>query len=111
MFRRAERAFALFVASLIPGVGERHIAARDAAEARRLALEQEREAQAQREPEGQEEREMEVQDTERVRRESVAPPHTTAVAETGGREAPGASEEGIRERGEHRGEQRPLAEI
>ena len=31
--RRVERAFALFIASLVPGVGERHIAARDAAEA------------------------------------------------------------------------------
>ncbi|KAL8907541.1 MAG: hypothetical protein Q9207_001350 [Kuettlingeria erythrocarpa] len=111
LFRRAERAFALFVASLIPGVGERHIAARDAAEARRLAVEQEREVQAQRESEGQEEGEMEVQDTERVRRESVAPPHTTGLAETNGREAPGAPEEGIRDRGEHRGEQRPLVEI
>ncbi|KAI4206030.1 MAG: hypothetical protein LQ346_001340 [Caloplaca aetnensis] len=111
LFRRAERAVALFVASLIPGVGERHIAARDAAEARRLAVEQEREVQAQREPEGQEEREMEVQDTERVRRESVAPPHSPALAETSGTEVPGVSEEGIRERGEHQGEQRPLVEI
>lgn len=34
--RRLERAVALFVASLVPGVGERHIAARDAAEAARL---------------------------------------------------------------------------
>lgn len=33
--RRLERAVALFVASLVPGVGERHIAARDAAEAAR----------------------------------------------------------------------------
>ncbi|KAL8953106.1 MAG: hypothetical protein Q9222_001044, partial [Ikaeria aurantiellina] len=43
LFRRAERAVALFVASLVPGVGERHIAARDAAEARRLDEERERE--------------------------------------------------------------------
>ena len=69
LFRRAERAIALFVASLVPGVGERHIAARDAAEARRLAQEQEREVHAQQERENQEEREMEVQD--RVRREST----------------------------------------
>ena len=41
--RRAERAVALFVASLVPGVGERHIAARDAAEAARAAEQRERE--------------------------------------------------------------------
>lgn len=35
--RRAERAVALFLASLVPGVGERHIAARDAAEVTRQA--------------------------------------------------------------------------
>ena len=50
--RRAERATALFVASLVPGVGERHIAARDAAEAARLAEEREREEQSRREVEG-----------------------------------------------------------
>ena len=44
--RRIERAVALFVASLVPGVGERHIAARDAAEAARIAEQQEREARA-----------------------------------------------------------------
>ena len=45
--RRAERAVALFVASLVPGVGERHIAARDAAEA--AIREQERERERERE--------------------------------------------------------------
>ena len=44
--RRVERAMALFIASLVPGVGERHIAARDAAEATRQAVEREREEQA-----------------------------------------------------------------
>ncbi|KAL8761913.1 MAG: hypothetical protein Q9184_002017 [Pyrenodesmia sp. 2 TL-2023] len=111
LFRRAERAIALFVASLVPGVGERHIAARDAAEAQRLEVEQDREVQAQREREGQEEREIDVQDAERVRRESVAPPYPPGLADTSGREVPGASGEGIRERGEHRGEERPLVEI
>lgn len=111
LFRRAERAIALFVASLVPGVGERHIAARDAAEARRLEVEQEREVQGQREREGQEGREMEVQDAERVRRVSVAPPHSPGLAGTSGSEDPGASGEGIRERGDHGGEQRPLVEI
>lgn len=38
--RRAERAIALFIASLVPGFGERHIAAREAAEA--ASLEEER---------------------------------------------------------------------
>lgn len=41
--RRTERAVALFVASLVPGVGERHIAARDAAEAVRMAEVRQRE--------------------------------------------------------------------
>lgn len=41
--RRAERAIALFLASLVPGVGERHIAAREAAEAVRLVEERGRE--------------------------------------------------------------------
>ncbi|KAL6720412.1 hypothetical protein ACLMJK_002334 [Lecanora helva] len=47
-FRRVERAVALFVASLVPGVGERHIAAREAAEAARQAEAREREEQARR---------------------------------------------------------------
>ncbi|KAL8747830.1 MAG: hypothetical protein Q9190_000330 [Brigantiaea leucoxantha] len=70
LFRRAERAVALFVASLVPGVGERHIAARDAADAQRLAEEREREVQAQREREGEEERALEVEEVRR--RESTA---------------------------------------
>lgn len=41
--RRAERAIALFIASLVPGVGERHIAAREAAEAASLEAERARE--------------------------------------------------------------------
>ena len=50
-FRRIERAVALFVASLVPGVGERHIAAREAAEAARQQQEREREERARREEE------------------------------------------------------------
>ncbi|KAL9637374.1 MAG: hypothetical protein Q9164_002219 [Protoblastenia rupestris] len=49
--RRIERAIALFIASLVPGVGERHIAAREAAEAARQAEIREREDQARREEE------------------------------------------------------------
>ena len=49
--RRIERAIALFVASLVPGVGERHIAAREAAEAARQAEVREREERARRESE------------------------------------------------------------
>ena len=49
--RRLERALALFVASLVPGVGERHIAARDAAEAARREEERLREENARREEE------------------------------------------------------------
>ncbi|MCJ1436566.1 hypothetical protein MMC27_005946 [Xylographa pallens] len=44
LIRRIERATALFVASLVPGVGERHIAARDAADAARQAAEREEQA-------------------------------------------------------------------
>lgn len=53
-FRRVERAVALFVASLVPGVGERHIAAREAAEAARQAEAREREARIKEEEERQE---------------------------------------------------------
>ncbi|KAL9020115.1 MAG: hypothetical protein Q9185_002645 [Variospora sp. 1 TL-2023] len=113
LFRRAERAVALFVASLVPGVGERHIAARDAAEARRLEAEREREVRAQRERDGQEEREMEVQEAERVRRDSVlGPPRSPGFAESSGRDAAGArTGEGVRERGEGGGQRDPLVEI
>ncbi|KAL9128296.1 MAG: hypothetical protein Q9217_003001 [Psora testacea] len=47
--RRIERAIALFIASLVPGVGERHIAAREAAEAARQGQIREREEQLRRE--------------------------------------------------------------
>ena len=57
--RRLERALALFVASLVPGVGERHIAARDAAEAARREEERLREESARKEEE----------EKDRVRRE------------------------------------------
>lgn len=49
--RQVERAIALFVASLVPGVGERHIAAREASEAARQAEIREREDQVRREEE------------------------------------------------------------
>ncbi|KAI4118570.1 MAG: hypothetical protein LQ345_001407 [Seirophora villosa] len=114
LFRRAERAVALFVASLVPGVGERHIAARDAAEARRLEAEREREVRAQREREEQEEREMEVQEAERVRRESVVgPPLSPRLAESSGHDAARTgADERVRERGDGGGQQRgPLVEV
>ena len=57
IIRRIERATALFVASLVPGVGERHIAARDAADAARQAAEREREEQARRDEEVREQAE------------------------------------------------------
>ena len=52
--RRVERAVALFVASLVPGVGERHIAAREAAEAARQAEAREREERARKEEDARE---------------------------------------------------------
>lgn len=70
--RRLERALALFVASLVPGVGERHIAARDAAEAARREEERLREENARKEEEDRVKRELEGQDKEekdRVKRE------------------------------------------
>ncbi|KAL8664058.1 MAG: hypothetical protein Q9202_003350 [Teloschistes flavicans] len=75
LVRRVERAIALFLASLVPGVGERHIAARGAAAAaenRRLEgereREQEREVREGQERENREEAEMERAE---VRRESL----------------------------------------
>ena len=47
-FRRIERAVALFIASLVPGFGERQIAARDVAEAARRAEERDREEREER---------------------------------------------------------------
>ncbi|MCJ1483689.1 hypothetical protein MMC06_003857 [Schaereria dolodes] len=75
--RRVERAIALFVASLVPGVGERHIAARDAAEAAEAA----REAEA-REREEQERRDADVarQREERGTREVVAEGENADIA-------------------------------
>ena len=49
--RRIERAVALFIASLVPGVGERHIAAREAAEAARQMEEREQAERLSREEE------------------------------------------------------------
>ncbi|KAL8838991.1 MAG: hypothetical protein Q9170_001921 [Blastenia crenularia] len=97
LFRRAERAIALFLASLVPGVGERHIAARDAAQARRVGEEREREAATTREREEREKRGMEAQDQERASGESSS---AAPVAEASGNEAggDGGGGEGMRER-------------
>ncbi len=65
--RRAERAVALFVASLVPGVGERHIAARDAAESARIREERERDMERE-ERNRQEERERNEAEREEDRR-------------------------------------------
>ena len=61
-FRRIERAVALFVASLVPGVGERHIAAREAAEAARQVEVREREERARKEEDEREQQERIVAD-------------------------------------------------
>ncbi|PGH12042.1 hypothetical protein AJ80_06861 [Polytolypa hystricis UAMH7299] len=53
-FRRVERAVALFIASLVPGVGERHIAARNAAEEAQRQREQEAAQQNEDETRGEE---------------------------------------------------------
>ena len=61
-FRRIERAVALFVASLVPGVGERHIAAREAAEAARQVEAREREERARKEEDEREQQERIIAD-------------------------------------------------
>ena len=97
--RRAERAIALFVASLIPGVGERHIAAREAA--RELMEEAgqalEREEQARREREDVEQR-----------REATAPEQSAAEASS---TAAGSNAESSAAGGQDQTPQRPLVEI
>ena len=95
--RRAERAIALFVASLVPGVGERHIAAREAAEAARQAEIREREEHARREEE-----------EARQRQEGNAP--EVAVTE-GSDGAAGASVEAAAATGQEQAAQPPLVEV
>ena len=58
--RRIERAVALFVASLVPGVGERHIAVREAAEAARQAEIRERQDRLRRDEEENRQRQTET---------------------------------------------------
>ncbi|KAL9597742.1 MAG: hypothetical protein Q9219_004936 [cf. Caloplaca sp. 3 TL-2023] len=96
LLRRAERAIALFLASLVPGVGERHIAARDAAEARRVAEEREREAAAEREREEQagRERKMEGGEDTGVGSSAVSPAGESSGNDVGGERGG----EGVRER-------------
>ncbi|KAL8984687.1 MAG: hypothetical protein Q9205_001412 [Flavoplaca limonia] len=118
LFRRAERAVALFVASLVPGVGERHIAARDAAEARRLQEERDREARALEERAAQEGRDAEENEGERHRSENVreGPGNERVSGSSSGveggvhgtEEASGGNGEGVRERERRDG---PLVEI
>ena len=80
VLRRMERAVALFVASLVPGVGERHIAAREAAEAARQQQQREREERARRE----EEERQQVQRTEGSGLTDGEPAASNAGEPTGG---------------------------
>lgn len=57
--RRAERSIVLLLASLVPGIGERQVEARNAAEAERVRQEQEQEQEQEREREREREREQE----------------------------------------------------
>ena len=91
--RRAERAIALFVASLIPGVGERHIAAREAAR----ELMEEREERARREREEVEQR-----------READAPEQSAVETST---TVGGSNAESSAAGGQDQAAQRPLVEI
>jgi hypothetical protein len=82
--QRLERAVALFFASLVPGVGERQIAARDAAEAARLTAEREREQRAAREAEervAEAERQAEVAEWVDVGSDETSPAQRDRVAE------------------------------
>ncbi|PYH96741.1 hypothetical protein BO71DRAFT_448466 [Aspergillus ellipticus CBS 707.79] len=78
--RRVERSLALFVASLVPGVGERHVEVRNAAEAARTA-EREREEEQRRQQEANREGAAEEQTQENGER---------PAAETGARPIPAA---------------------
>lgn len=97
--RRVERAIALFVASLVPGVGERHIAAREAAEAARQAEAREREEQA---------RSEEEEEEARQRQEESAPEN--AGANESGAAAIGVTEGSATAQQEHAA-QPPLFEV
>jgi hypothetical protein len=57
--RRAERSIVLLLASLVPGIGERQVEARNAAEAERVRQEQEQEQEREREREREREQEQE----------------------------------------------------
>ena len=80
--RRVERALLIFAASLVPGVGERHIAARDAAEALRAASERERVERENREREEREGHEEVFTDAgeDPLREEGSANPLASGVA-------------------------------
>ncbi|KAL8918586.1 MAG: hypothetical protein Q9172_005357 [Xanthocarpia lactea] len=116
LFRRAERAIALFVVSLVPGVGERHIAARDAAEARRLEEERQREAREAEEQVADEESdvaesEMERSEGERVRSGSLDGSNSTGrerALHSSGEES-GGDREGMRQRDPQEGP--PLVDV
>ncbi|KAI4283552.1 MAG: hypothetical protein L6R38_002082 [Xanthoria sp. 2 TBL-2021] len=118
LFRRAERAVALFVASLVPGVGERHIAARDAAEARRVEEEMERQVRASEARAAQEERGTDRSEAQQIQRENLqeAPGGGGLGGSSSGvegglhgtGEGSGGGDEGMREREPRDG---PLVEI
>ena len=78
-FSRLERSFALFVASLVPGVGERHVAAQQAA----ARQQREREETARQE----EERERQRQEQDSLRTEDLST-GTTVMAQTEQQQGP-----------------------
>lgn len=100
--RRVERAIALFVASLIPGVGERHIAAREAArelmEETGLALDRI----------DREERERSEREEAEQRQEADIPGSSVAEASSA---AAGPNAESSAADGQDQTAQRPLVEI
>lgn len=100
--RRVERAIALFVASLIPGVGERHIAAREAA---RELMEETGQALDRIDREERERREREEAEQ---RREADAPGPAAAEASSA---AAGPNAESSAAGGQDQTAQPPLVEI
>lgn len=76
-FRGVERSVALFVASLVPGVSERHIAARNAAAALQENLERERANQQEEEQRRQDAAEHDQTDTDETASQETPDPQAT----------------------------------
>lgn len=89
MFQRVERGFALFVASLIPGVGERHVRAREEARREVERVERERveaEAVAEEARRGEEEKKGEEEEETKKKGDMGVGASTSAATEADSKE-------------------------